>query len=141
MLKLCGDVRLRIIPLPEFFLKCLAFVDFKLTVISNPNGIPLERTRSRPLEIDSVLVEATAVTRTFELLLSLKPVRRAPKVGTDGLERVNLLHALKLTIHNPDAVLSNELCLDLAGRKTLLTADLEPARGLSQHVGKEEARS
>jgi hypothetical protein len=66
--------------LPKFFLKRFAFVDLKLTVISNFDRISFKGTRGGAFEIDPIFVKPTAVTRTLEFLFSLEPIWGATKV-------------------------------------------------------------
>src|SRR4051812_11933430 len=119
------DKRFRIGPLAKLFLERLALVDFQLPVVADANGVALERTRRRAFEIDPVLIKTATVARTFELLLAFEPVRRATKVRANGLQRIDLLPAVVFAVHDPNAVLADELGFHRAGRKVLFKADFE----------------
>jgi hypothetical protein len=95
-------------------------VHLELSVVRDADRVPLERPRCRSFEVDAVLVEAAAVARALELLLGLEPAGRAPQVRADGLERVDLLIPLEVTVHHPHAVLGYELRLDLSRGKAVL---------------------
>jgi hypothetical protein len=60
-------------------------------------------------------------------------------VGANSLEGVNLLNALKVSIHNPDAILSNKLGFNDSGRKTFFATNLKSTRGFCEHVREEES--
>src|SRR5205807_2438971 len=71
-----------------------ALVDEELPVLGARDPQPLERPRRGPLEVDTRLVEAAAVTRTLELVLRGEPPRRA--AGLRALSRSLLPLALLL---------------------------------------------
>ena len=75
------------------------------------------------------------MARTLKFLLSFEPVRRASQVGADGLEGIDLLQTLNLSVHYPYAVLRHKLRFDLASRKAFPEAHLEPTGRLGKHVG------
>src|SRR5262245_21129745 len=92
--RLGGDEAGGVNPLTHFLLERLALIDFDLAVVGDRNRVPLQGARRRAFEVDPVLVKSAAVARAFELLLSFKPIGRAPQVGAHTLERENLLLAV-----------------------------------------------
>src|SRR5262249_26309634 len=105
-------------------------VDHELAVLRLGHPHPLERSRSRALEVDAALVEAAAVAGALELVLGDEPARRASEVGALREDRVD---AFGLA-HDPHALVLLELRAHLADREVGGEARLERRRGLEEHA-------
>src|SRR5687767_4657760 len=74
---------------PRPHLENLAFVDHKLTIVTDGNLKTVQRPRRRTFKIQTGFKEPAAVTRTFEFSFGGKPARRAAEMSAFGEDRVD----------------------------------------------------
>src|SRR5207249_7573928 len=113
------DVRIRIIPLPEFLLELAALVHDDLAVVADGDGPAFQRPRGGAFEVHAGDVEAAAVAGALELLVRLQPVGRAAEVRAGRAQGVNLA----LVLHDPHVAVF-EVVGDLTFFEIARVADL-----------------
>ena len=86
---------------PGTHFEYFAFVDDKLTIVTDGNLKTVQRPRRRTFKIQAGFKKSAAVTGAFEFRFSGKPARRAAEMSAFREHRVNS----GLFPHDPDALI------------------------------------
>src|SRR5262249_25586264 len=123
----------------QLLLEFLAFVHDELAIFAYLQGPAFERARGWSFEVHAADLEAAAVAGALELLRVFKPVRRTAKVGAGGAQGIDDVALLFVLVADDPGALVLEALDDFLGFKLAGRADLELARRLGKHIGKQKA--
>src|SRR5574337_524892 len=129
------EKRPRLGPVTPLEAELNALVDHKLPVVAQRDLDPLQRPRSRTLEVDPGLAETAAVAGAFKLVLRIQPVRGTAEMRADRKERVKSIRL----VDDPDALFLFPPFADGSDRVFLRRTGLEDRDRLEEYPGEHKA--